>query len=86
MSCQKKKKKKVQPIGSYLPGSQSGVGFLELVPDGLEDGGEGGDSDAGADQHADLVVEDVLAGCAKWAVHAHPDESNSNYVKLHLTA
>lgn len=59
---------------TYLPGSQPGVGLLELVPDGLEDGGEGGDSNAGAYQHTDLVVKHVLAGCAKWAIHAHPDK------------
>lgn len=58
----------------HLSGAQFGVVVFELVPDGLEDGGEGSDADAGADQHADLVVEDVLAGRPKRAVHAHPED------------
>lgn len=62
-------------IGTYLSGAQFRVGFFELVPDGLEDGGEGGDSDAGAHQHADLIIEHVLAGCAKWSVHTHSEEN-----------
>lgn len=61
---------------NYLPGAQFGVGFLEFVPDRLEDGGEGSDSDAGTDQHADLIVKDVLAGRAKRAVHAHSEDNN----------
>ncbi|PWA18693.1 hypothetical protein CCH79_00005682, partial [Gambusia affinis] len=46
----------------------------KTASDGLEDGGEGSHADAGADQHADLVVEDVLAGRPKRAVHAHPED------------
>lgn len=61
---------------NYLPGAQFGVGFLEFVPDRLEDGGEGSDSDASADQHADFIVKHVLAGCTKRAVHAHSEENN----------
>lgn len=60
----------------YLPGAQFGVGFLKLVPDRLEDGGEGSDADAGAYEHADLVVKHILAGCAKRPVHAHSGENN----------
>lgn len=55
----------------YLSGAQFRVGLLEFVPDRLEDGGKGRDSDSSANQHADLIVKHVLAGCAKRPVHAH---------------
>lgn len=56
---------------NYLPGAQFGVGLLEFIPDRLEDGGKGSDSNACADEHADLIVKHVLAGRAKRPVHAH---------------
>ncbi len=62
----------------HLSGAQFRVGVFELVPDGLEDGGEGSDSDPRADQHADLIVEHVLAGCAKGSVHTHSEEKTKN--------
>ena len=58
----------------YLSGAQFRVRVFELVPDGLKDGGKGSDPDAGADQHADLVVEYILAGCAEGSVHTHSEE------------
>lgn len=58
----------------YLSGTQFRVGVFELVPDGLEDGGKGGDSDAGTDQHANLIVKYILTGCAKGPIHTHPEE------------
>lgn len=58
-------------LSSHLSGAQIRVGDFELVPDRLEDGGEGRDPDAGANQHADLVVENVLAGGTEWSVHPH---------------
>lgn len=58
---------------NYLSGAQFGVGLLEFVPDGFEDGGKGRDSDSSTDEHADLIVEHVLAGRAKRPVHAHSE-------------
>lgn len=34
------------------------------MPDVLEDGGPGGDADAGTDEDGDFVLEDVLGGGA----------------------
>lgn len=59
--------------GKYLPGAQFRVGFFELVPDGFEDGGEGSDTNASTDQHADLIIKHVLTGCSKWSIHAHSE-------------
>lgn len=63
----------------YLPGAQIGVAVFELVPDGLEDGGKWSDSDAGSDQHADLIVEDVLTGCAKRSINSHSEEKQHEH-------
>lgn len=65
--------KRCECLSRYLPGAQFRVGVFELVPDGLEDGGEGSDTDAGTDQHADLIVEYIFTGCAKGSVHAHSE-------------
>lgn len=40
------------------------------VPDVLEDGGPGCDSDTCADEDGDFVVEDVFGGCSVWTVDA----------------
>lgn len=58
---------------SYLPGAQFRIRVFELVPDGLEDGGKWSDADTGTDQHADLIVEHILTGCAKRSIYAQPD-------------
>ena len=44
------------------------VGAGALVPDVLEDAGPGGDADAGADEHGDLVLEHVFGRGAVGAV------------------
>lgn len=57
----------------YLSGAQLRIGVFELVPDGFEDGGKGSDTDAGADQHADLIVEHILAGCPERSIHTQSE-------------
>lgn len=47
-----------------------GVGAVAQVPDVLEDGGPGGDTDTGTDQNGDFVLEDVLGGGTVGAVDA----------------
>ena len=39
--------------------------------DGLEDGGEGGDADAGANKHSVLGSVDVARGRPKWSVNVN---------------
>lgn len=47
---------------------------VHAVPDGLEDGRKGRHTDARADQHRDLVLEDVLGSGAKGSVNVHARE------------
>ena len=46
-----------------------GVGVNDAVPNRLEDAGEGGDTNTGADEDSDLVLEDVLRGGTKGPVN-----------------
>ena len=41
------------------------------VHDGLQDGGEGGDADAGADQDGVLGPEDLAGRCTKWPINVN---------------
>lgn len=45
-----------------------GVGRVAHVPDVLEDGCPGRDTNSGSDQHGDFIVEDVFSGCSIGAV------------------
>ena len=47
------------------------------VPDALEDGGKGGDADAGADKDGGLVFEDVFRGAAEGAIDVDAGEDSA---------
>lgn len=50
---------------------------VHAVPDALEDGGERGDADAGADEDGGLVFEDVFRGAAEGAVDVDAGEDSA---------
>ena len=55
-----------------LSQARSLLGVVHAVPDGLEDGGEGGHTDTGTDEDGDLVLEDILRGRSKGTINVHP--------------
>ena len=62
-----------EPIEVDLLKAERLVSSLLTVEDGLEDGGEGSDSNTSTDQETNLVREDILTGSTKWTVHSNPE-------------
>ena len=62
----------------YLSCSQFWVWFLELIPDGFQNGRKGRYSNSTANQHADVIVKHILTGSSKRAIHCHSKMESSD--------
>ena len=63
-----------KPVEIDLLQAERLVPGLLAVEDGLEDGGEGGDTDTSSNKETNLMREHVLTSSTKWTVHSNPKE------------
>ena len=63
-----------EPVEVDLLEAEGLVPSLLPVEDGLEDGGEGSDSDTGTNKETNLMAKYILTGSSKGTINSNPEE------------